>query len=73
MRPLWWHDAKALVIVMLGGTVCAILLLTIVVFAVRGPDHVPPEARAKMYELISFLLGLLAGYIMRGNGAAAPP
>ena len=71
MPPL---DLKGLLILMLAGTICVVILLIIGLWLFIGPERVPPVARERMGEIISLVIGMLAGYLMgRGNGAGPKP
>lgn len=49
--PKDWRD------MIITGTICLVILLTCVVWGLRGPESVPAEARTAMFTLVTFLAG----------------
>lgn len=54
-------DAIALI---LCSTVCIAILAVVIGAAVRGPGTLPDETRTKMFELVTYILGVLSGWLM---------
>jgi hypothetical protein len=64
-------NTKKWLLMLIGGTVALVILITAVSWAIRGPESVPPESRERMFALISLLVGILSGYLLgkrNGNG-----
>ena len=61
MKPL---DIRGILVLMLTGTICSVVLMTMVTWTIVGPERVPDIAREHLYDLILLLMGIISGYMM---------
>jgi hypothetical protein len=54
-------------------TVCLSILGTLTVWGMREPKDVPDQLKDKMMELVSFILGIVSGYLLRDPQPPPPP
>jgi hypothetical protein len=60
-------DARSLLILMLTGTICLVILIIVILWAIVGPERVPQTARDHLHELIILIIGIISGYLA-GHG-----
>lgn len=62
-------DVRGLVVFMIAGTLCLLLLIVIVAWAIMGPERIPAAAREHFAQLLILLVGLISGYLLgKSNG-----
>jgi len=66
-------DAKSWIAVTLTLTVCCSVLLTLGSMIYRGPDSIPAEGRSKMYELVTFIVGVISGWLASDTKKSSGP
>lgn len=61
------YTAAELLVLAFGATVCAVLVIAALGMVWHGPDSIHPDGRAAMISSVTFLLGNLMGYALRGR------
>jgi hypothetical protein len=62
-------DTKQVIMLVIVGTVAAVILMTFTSWMIRGPESISPDGRERMYALIALLVGILSGYLLgKRNG-----
>ena len=63
------RTTKDVLVIMLCTTVCATILM-VVSAAAFGSKQLSPESAAKMFDLVTYTLGTVAGYLLSSGSKA---
>ena len=65
-------NPRTIVVVALTVTICLILLSSVIVALFHPPGSVSETFRAKTFEVITFILGMVGGWLL-SKGEQPPP
>lgn len=60
---------KSIGAVLLTTTVCIVILLMFIRFMMYPPGTILDETRDKMFQLVTFIAGIVSGWVLHGDSA----